>query len=153
MFRRSETEHALLLALHHIVADFWSIAVLLDELGQIYPAELAGDRPRAPRLAAGVRRLRAVAEIAVVDGPEGERHWSYWREQLAGALPVLEPADRPAPAAGPDVRGATRLVHLDAGLTPRLAALSAGATGRAFTSTLLAAFQALVSRATAVRTT
>jgi len=37
LFRRSAAEHAILLAVHHAVSDFWSVAVLLDELGKIYP--------------------------------------------------------------------------------------------------------------------
>ncbi len=42
VFRRSSSESVLLLAMHHIVSDFWSVAVLLDELRRVYPAEIAG---------------------------------------------------------------------------------------------------------------
>ncbi len=144
LFRCSEHEHTLLLALHHIVADFWSIAVLLDELGRLYPAELTGVEPRLPAISVTYADF-ARWQSQVVEGPEGERQWAYWRDQLAGPLPVLSmPLDRPRPPVQTS-RGAARLVHLDASLTPRLAALGQN-RGASLYTTLLAAFQILVAR-------
>ncbi len=144
LLRRSDSEHAMLLALHHVVADFWSIAVLLDELGRIYPAELAGDTPALLPLGVTYADFsRWQGEL--VAGPEGDRLWSYWRDQLAAPLPVLSlPTDRPRPPVQTS-RGATRLVHLDAALTPRLTALGRR-RGASLYVTMLAAFQALLSR-------
>jgi NRPS condensation-like uncharacterized protein len=45
LIRRSTREHILLLVVHHIVIDFWSLAVLLNELGVLYPAECSGVKP------------------------------------------------------------------------------------------------------------
>src|SRR4029077_2739875 len=47
LFKRSEREHILLIAVHHIVADFWSLAVLMEELGALYEAEQNGSAASA----------------------------------------------------------------------------------------------------------
>ena len=49
LFRRSPREHILLLVVHHIVADLWSLAVLARELGALYAAESRGEVPCSPR--------------------------------------------------------------------------------------------------------
>src|ERR1700688_4238241 len=49
VFKRAPQEHYLLLV-HHIVIDFWSLAIILNELGTLYPAEAAGRRPMLPPL-------------------------------------------------------------------------------------------------------
>ena len=102
VFKRSAQEHFLLLVVHHIVIDFWSLAMLLTELGTLYPAETAGRRPLLPPLDLQYADyVRWQAEMLA--GAEGERLWAYWQKQLAGQLPVLDlPTDRPRPA-DPDV--------------------------------------------------
>jgi hypothetical protein len=145
LFRRAPRENYLLLAVHHIVSDFWSVAVLLHELGQLVPAEQGG-------AAAALEPLElqytdyARWESAMLASAEGERLWSYWQAQLGGgALPVLElPADRPRPAV-PSHRGAARLLRLDPGLTRGLAALGE-AQGCSLFVTLLAALATLLAR-------
>ena len=83
--RARRTSDVLLLAVHHIVADFWSLAVLARELGALRGGE-AGERPAAsPRRR--LRRLRALAGASGSRAPQAERLWSYWRERLAGELP------------------------------------------------------------------
>ena len=144
LYRVSEAENALLLAVHHAVSDFWSVAVLLDELGRIYPALLAGRKadlsPPPPPFAEFVRREREL-----IAGPEGERHWTYWRDRLAGAPPALNlPTDRPRPAVQ-TARGAAALRRLDPALTARLEALGRR-QGASLYITLLAAFQVLMAR-------
>ena len=94
VFKRSAREHFLLLVIHHIVIDFWSLAILLNELGVLYPAEAAGRRGTLPapdsQYGDYVRW-----QLEMLAGPEGERLWQHWRKQLAGELPVLElPTDR-----------------------------------------------------------
>src|SRR5208282_2221230 len=139
---RSQHDPILMLAVHHIVSDFWSVAVLIDELGRLYPSLRSGrfaDLAPPTRQAADFARWQA-ARLA---GAEGERLWAYWRSKLAGPLPVLEfPTDRPRPAVQTD-RGATRSLHLDRVLTRRIVAL-AGERGSSLYVTLLAAFQILL---------
>ncbi len=98
VFRCAPEEHVLLLVVHHIVADFWSLAVLARELGSLYTAATSGGP--APALPALPLRYSDFVhwEAALLDGEEGERLWSYWRDCLAGEIPVLDlPTDRARP--------------------------------------------------------
>ena len=61
VFKRSAQEHYLLLVVHHIVIDFWSLAILLNELGTLYPAEAAGRRGDVTTARLAIRRLRSLA--------------------------------------------------------------------------------------------
>jgi len=144
VFRRAGGGDAVVLTIHHVVADFWSLALLVRELGALYAAETGGpaadlepvtltcgDHARWQR-----RRL---------DGPEGERLLEYWRRQLAGEPPILDlPTDRPRPQLQ-SFRGGVRRRRLDPELSARLEALAhdAGATPYML---LLAGFQTLLHR-------
>jgi natural product biosynthesis luciferase-like monooxygenase protein len=146
VFTRSLEEHVVLLAMHHTISDFWSLAVLMSELGDIYPAEKGGTgrmlEPLAFNYTDFVRR-----QSEMLESQEGERLWSYWRNQLVGELPVLDlPTDRPRPPVQSH-RGASHPFKLGAQLTHDLQHLgrSQGAT---LFMTLLAGFQALLHRYT-----
>jgi hypothetical protein len=143
LFTRSAREHILLLVVHHIVIDFWSLAILLDELSALYPAESAGVKaPLPPLTLQYTDYVRWQAEVLA--GPEGDRLWAYWREQLAGQLPVLQlRTDRPRPRI-PTYRGASHDFTMDAQLSSGLKAL-AKAHGATLYMVLLAAFQVLLS--------
>jgi amino acid adenylation domain-containing protein len=138
-------EFVLLLNLHHIVADGWSLGVLIRELGTLYAAFHAHQSPALPEL-----------PIQYADFAHWQRQWlqgevlasqlTYWRQQLA-ALPVLDlPRDRPRPAL-PTYRGATHPLALSSQLSASLVALSQQ-TGVTLFMTLLAAFQTLLYRYT-----
>ncbi|MEH2191207.1 MAG: amino acid adenylation domain-containing protein [Nostoc sp.] len=144
LFTRLTNEHILLLAVHHIVADFWSLTVLVDELGVIYQAQKAGKQHTLISLTFKYTDyVRAWAEA--IASPTGERLWAYWQKQLSGELPVLNlPTDRPRPPLQ-TYRGASQLFKLDADLTQKLKALS-NANSATFYMTLLAAFQVLLYR-------
>src|SRR6185295_20047770 len=90
-------EPVLWLAAHHLVADFWSLALLLRDLGAAYAAggrEVPGPAPGGVTYAEWARGQRERTA-----GPEGRAELAWWREALAGELPRLElPADRPRPA-------------------------------------------------------
>jgi amino acid adenylation domain-containing protein len=78
----------ILVSVHHIVADFWSLAVLIQELDTLYAAGEKDAHPTLPPLSLEyVDYVRWQAESLA--NVEGERLWSYWREQLSGELPVL----------------------------------------------------------------
>jgi amino acid adenylation domain-containing protein len=134
----------LLLAIHHLAADFWSLSILLQELGVFYRQE-AGGAPAAmapPPIAPGEAVRRQSRRLA---GPHGEELWSYWRQALAGELPPLDLAtDRPRPPVQ-TYAGGSRPLRLDAGLAGRVRRL-AGAGGATLHTTLLAVFQALLYR-------
>lgn len=146
LFRRTAREHILLLTVHHIAVDFWSLEILVDELRSLYAAEKRG-RPNT-LTPAGRQYTDFVAwQAELTAGPEGERLWLYWKEKLAGELPVLElPTDRPRPHLR-TFGGATHRFNLDAGLYARVKALAAGRGATPYVS-FLAAFQVLLGRMT-----
>ena len=154
LLRLAAPEHVLLLGMHHIVSDGWSMGVLVRELAALY-ARL----PRGPA-ARRCRRCRSSTPTS----PSGSARWlpgerssaqlAYWREQLAGAAAGARAAHRP-PAAG----GARppRRAHRDLAVPPELSARAARARPRARGPrpfmVLLAAFAGLLSAADAGRTT
>jgi amino acid adenylation domain-containing protein len=146
LVRRTGADPVLLLVFHHIIGDFWSVAVLLEELGRLYPAIRSGAEiglAPLPLQAADFARRQALR----LAGADGERLWAYWEKQLAGSLPALDfPTFRPRPAVRSD-RGASRSLLIDRDLTERLAALSR-AQGVSLYTTLLAALQVLLHRVT-----
>ena len=146
LFSRSAEEHILLLVVHHIVADFWSLAVLVHELGMLYPAEQTGTPFSLDSLALRYSDY-ARWQADMLAGPEGERLWAYWQQQLAGELSILDlPTDRPRPAVQ-TYRGASQALRLSPELTQGLKALSHAHRVTLYT-TLLAAFQVLLHRYT-----
>jgi amino acid adenylation domain-containing protein/FkbM family methyltransferase len=140
---------ALVLAVHHIVADFWSLGVLLRELGTLYGRELDRQNP-TPALLSPTSAGLAYEELprreaALLAGPEGERLGELWRQALAGfPLTLSLPTDRPRPSLQ-TFRGAARPLHLPA---PAVAALRRLARRRGATlyMALLAAFQVVLHR-------
>ncbi|RMF27868.1 MAG: non-ribosomal peptide synthetase, partial [Chloroflexi bacterium] len=146
LFTRAPDDHILLLAMHHIVTDMWSLALMMYEMDLLYQAERSG-RPASlkPLRAQYADHVRRQAEM--LSGPEGERLWAFWRDALAGELPALDlPTDRPRPPTLSG-RGSLRSLRLGADLTQALKAL-ARAHGTTLYTTLLAAFQVLLHRYT-----
>ena len=146
LFTASPRGDILLVAMHHIVTDLWSLAVLMYELGVVYSAERAGvPAPLKPLRAEYTDYIRWQEEMLA--SPEGERLRSYWQEQLSGELPELNLlTDRPRPAIQ-TYRGGARSFRLNADLTQGLESLSA-ANETALHVTLLAAFQVFLQRYT-----
>jgi amino acid adenylation domain-containing protein len=143
---RSVHDHVLLLVVHHIVADFWSLAVLVDEMGACYAAEQAG-APFTPDPLPAHYADYVRWQIDSLTGSEGTRLWSYWRQRLAGDLPALDlPTDRPRPPIQ-TYRGAAQALRLDGALTQKLKEFSRD-HGVTLYMALLAAFQALLHRYT-----
>ncbi|HET7460922.1 MAG TPA: amino acid adenylation domain-containing protein, partial [Longimicrobium sp.] len=144
LVRLADDDHALLITMHHIVSDGWSMGVFARELGALYAAFRAGRAdPLAPLpvqyadYAAWQRRW--------VDGDVVEEQAEYWRATLAGAPELLElPADRPRPPRQ-DFAGAVVGVELDEELTGGLKALGAR-HGTTLFMTLLAGWAAVLGR-------
>jgi amino acid adenylation domain-containing protein len=142
LLHRAPDEHVLVLAVHHIAIDFWSIDVMLNELQLLYAAEHGAD-PLPPCTQRYVDHTDR--QIKMLEGDEGDRLWRYWQQQLTGDVPITRlPVDRPRPAAQ-TYRGAVHHFTLDRGLTARLKEVgrSVGATPY---MTLLAAYAALLHR-------
>src|SRR6185437_10221197 len=98
LIRLGEGEHIVMLTLHHIVSDGWSMGVLVQEVAALYSAYVQQQASPLPELA-----------VQYADYAHWQRQWlqeavlgrqlDYWRNQLAGAPTLLAlPTDRPRPA-------------------------------------------------------
>jgi amino acid adenylation domain-containing protein/non-ribosomal peptide synthase protein (TIGR01720 family)/FkbM family methyltransferase len=142
---RLEAErHLALLSVHHIVADGWSMGVLVRELGESYAALLEGRAPALPELPIQYADF-AAWQRGWLRGEALEAQLAWWRQRLEGAPGLLHlPADRPR-SAFQGFRGAAAPVQLDPGLSQRLAALGRS-RGTTLFMVLIAGFQSLLSR-------
>ncbi|MBN8226734.1 amino acid adenylation domain-containing protein [Corallococcus macrosporus] len=143
---RSAEDHALLIAMHHIVTDFWSLAVMAEELDALYPALKLGKRPS---LAQPARTYADYArwQAEMLTGARGQALEKYWREQLSGTVPVLDlPTDHPRPPAQ-TFNGRVHTTRLDATVASAVKTLARdhGATPNMVLQT---AFQVLLHRYT-----
>ena len=146
LVRLGEDEHVLLVVLHHIASDGWSMGVFWRELGLLYAAAAEGRPADLPDLPIQYADY-AVWQRQGLQGDVLAAQLAYWRRQLAEAPPGLElPTDRPRPAVQ-TFRGAHRTHTLPPPLHAALEALSRAA-GVTLFMTLLAAFQTLLARYT-----
>ena len=146
LFSRADDEHVLLVVAHHIVIDFWSLAILMRELGELY--RVAANSATATLVPHTSNYFDYVRwEQQLLAGEAGERLAAFWQKQLAGELPVLNlHTDRARPAVQ-TFRGASEPFRLDSQLTARLKALSQANDATLF-NTLLTAFKVLLYRYT-----
>ncbi|HYL98720.1 MAG TPA: condensation domain-containing protein, partial [Blastocatellia bacterium] len=136
--------HALLLTLHHIVSDGWSVGVLNRELGIIYGDFRRGAVDSLPDLSIQYADF-AAWQRRWLSGPTLERQLAYWKEQLAGSPALLSlPTDRPRPPVQ-SYSAERETFDLDAELSARLKAVADQARATTF-MTLLSAFAVLLSR-------
>ncbi len=144
LFRFGDTDHVLLLVLHHIAADGWSLGILARELSVLYGTYATGQPHPLPDLPIQYADY-AVWQRQQLTGPALEAGLAYWRDRLAGAPALLElPTDRPRPAAQ-TFEGATETVTLPSPLLEQLKAQSRR-EGVTLFMTLLAAFKTLLYR-------
>jgi natural product biosynthesis luciferase-like monooxygenase protein len=146
LYRLSETERALMLVMHHIASDGWSMAVLYRELGACYEAFANGRNPELPELPIQYADY-AEWQREYLQGEVLEKLVAYWRKQMAGSPALLElPTDHPRPPLQSH-RGACESITLPADLVARLR--KAGAQHRVtFFMTLLAGFKIVLHRYT-----
>ncbi|MBV9774839.1 MAG: amino acid adenylation domain-containing protein, partial [Gemmatimonadetes bacterium] len=144
LLRLDEEEHVLLVGMHHVVSDGWSLRVLLAEIAALYAAYREGRESPLRELPVQYADY-AVWQRAQLRGEVLNRQLAYWRERLAGAPELLElPTDRPRPAT-PSFRGDTVPVEVPAGALEQLRALGR-AEGSTLYMVLLGAFQALLAK-------
>jgi amino acid adenylation domain-containing protein len=140
----SPQEHILLLVMHHIASDGWSAGILSEQLTTLYKTFLEGLPNPLPALPLQYADY-SVWQRQWLTGTVLDKQLNYWKEQLAGATPVLElPTDRPRPPVL-SYRGATHSFFLPKSLSTALSALSRK-EGATLFMTLLAAFQTLLYR-------
>jgi amino acid adenylation domain-containing protein len=139
-------EHAVLLAMHHITSDGWSLGVLLHELASLYTARVTGQPASLAPLPLQYADY-AAWQRQCLQGDVLQQELAFWTARLAGAPGVLElPTDHPRPAVQ-RFQGARHGFHLPAALVGALKALGQG-EGATLYMVLLAAFQALLHRYT-----
>jgi len=137
LYTSGPSDHVLLLSVHHLVSDFWSLSVLVDDLLALYGAELTDAPAQLPELPA--RQAAA--------GRDVDRRLEYWRKTMAGAPTALElPTDYPRPRLQ-SFRGAAHDFRIDPQTLGRLDALARQAGVTRFVA-LLAGFAALLARYT-----
>jgi len=144
LLKLGEESHNLLVTMHHIVSDGWSIGIFIREVAALYEAFSKGAPSPLPDLS-----------IQYADFAHWQRQWltgevletqlNYWKQQLAGVAPLLSlPTDRPRPAVQ-TFRGGTKHFKLNSDLTNKLLTLSQQ-SGVTLFMTLLTAFVALLCR-------
>lgn len=141
--RLGEDDHAVLITMHHIIADGWSLGLLASELTGTYAALASGTtapgevRLQYPAFAAAQRAAAASAEM--------QRQMDYWRSAMAGAPPTLElPTDTPRPATQ-SYRGGTVRGQIPAALAGALREVARQESATPF-MVLLTAFKVLLAR-------
>jgi amino acid adenylation domain-containing protein len=144
LIRLADDDHVLLVTMHHIVSDGWSMGVLVNEFSALYAAFSQGRPDSLPALPIQYADY-AVWQRRWITGEVLQRQLDFWRDHLWGAPALLElPTDRPRPAVQ-DYAGASFGFELDAELTVNLKALSQR-HGTTLFMTLLAAWAALLAR-------
>src|SRR5262249_45906121 len=145
LFRIGSQDHVLLVVMHHIVSDGWSLGVMLREFNALYDSFSRGTASPLPPL-----------PVQYADYSEWQREWlqgellerqlDYWRKQLAGHETLNLPTDRPYPAR-PTLAGAMERARLPEPLLSKLKGLS-DQQGVTLFMTLLAGFEILLYRYT-----
>ncbi|HEY0171186.1 MAG TPA: amino acid adenylation domain-containing protein, partial [Pyrinomonadaceae bacterium] len=146
LLRLGAREHVLLLVMHHIVSDGWSLGVLSRELTELYAAFKRGAESGLEELPVQYADY-AVWQREYLAGDVLEEQLRYWRTQLGGELTALElPADRTRPPVR-SWRGAEELLEVDTAHAESLRALGRE-SGATLFMVLLAAFDVLLYRYT-----
>jgi amino acid adenylation domain-containing protein len=146
LVRLRDREHVLLLAMHHIISDAWSMGVLIGEVGRLYESYATGREVALPALPIQYADF-AAWQRQWLQGDVLEEQFAYWRQKLGGSLPVLElPTDRPRPAVQ-TYNGSSLSFSLSRAVSRSLKSLCK-AEGVTLFMTLLAAFKVLLYRYT-----
>ena len=146
LYTRAQADHVLLLTVHHIAADGWSLILLTEELFKLYYEANGGPAANLARPELQYADY-VVWQEQTLAGDEGDRLWSYWREKLAAPRSQIDlPADYTRPAVH-SFQGASLPLRLGPELTSRVKDLALRESTTPFV-VLLAAFQAFLFRLT-----
>ncbi|RAJ29155.1 non-ribosomal peptide synthetase [Pedobacter cryoconitis] len=121
LIRISDQEHVLVIILHHIAADGWSLSILIKELIALYQMSTAGLAASLPPMAL------QYGDYSIWQRAQEESHWgrriAYWKDRLVGTSPLELPIDYPRPAIQ-STRGAMAVFPLGAKLSAGLQSLA-----------------------------
>jgi amino acid adenylation domain-containing protein len=139
----SENEHVLILVMHHIASDGWSVSLFIKEFVELYSASNEGRQPVLPDLPVQYSDY-AIWQREYLEGALLSGKMVYWREKLKGLASIDIPTDHPRPIQSENT-GSTFNAVVDLEISSRLKALSQK-EGATLFMTLLAAFKLALSR-------
>lgn len=146
LFTRTNGADVLLLVLHHIAIDFWSLDLIIQDLAILYSMETPNALSSLSRTAGSYADF-VRWQKALLDSQQGERLWNYWRKQLDGDLPFMNLyTDRPRPLVQ-TYEGESQRLELNEDLSRRLKQIANDQGATIFTA-VLGAFKVLLQRYT-----
>jgi NRPS condensation-like uncharacterized protein len=143
LLQLGEEDHLLLLVMHHVVCDEWSVEIMVAEFAALYDARCEGRPSPLPGLEMQYADY-AKWQRDCLQGPVLERHLDFWKKQLEGVKPVPLPFDHARPEV-PARQGATTRCDVPPELSREIRAL-ARSQGVSVYMLLLAALQALLKK-------
>ena len=144
LYQLNQNSYILLLNMHHIISDGWSIGILLQELSTLYGAYLAGNKSPLPDLQIQYADY-AIWQKEKFTSEIREKQLNYWKEQLADIPPLLElPTDKPRPPIQ-SFRGGIWEFSINSNLSQKIRTLTQQSDATLF-MTMLAAFVILLYR-------
>ena len=144
LVRLDDEDHQLLVTLHHIIADGWSLNILIDEFSRLYAAATQGQTLELPPLALQYADYGSWQRQWLVEG-EGQRQLAYWQAQLGDEHPALSLATDHPRAAQHSHSASRHSVRLNATLSEAIRQAAQAHDSTPF-MLLLAAFQSLLYR-------
>ncbi|MFV3405990.1 non-ribosomal peptide synthetase [Pseudomonas sp. NY15463] len=144
LVRLDDEEHQLWVTLHHIIADGWSLNILLDEFARLYAAP--GQVVQLPELPLGYADHGQWQRQWLADG-QSARQLAYWKDKLGDTLPVLDLCTDQPRASQQHTRAARHHVRVPSALSTALNGLARDQQATLF-MVLLAGWQALLHRYT-----
>ncbi|WP_139141119.1 non-ribosomal peptide synthetase, partial [Streptomyces qinglanensis] len=143
LIQLADDDYQLLVTMHHIVSDGWSVGIVTEELRELYAAALEGRQPALPAVPVQYADFAQWQGEVLTEERVGN-HLDFWRDKLAGLEPQAMPTDWPRPHT-PSRTGASRDFSVPADLVFGLRTL-ASEHGASLYMVVLAAFQVLLSR-------
>ena len=149
IIQQSPEQNVMLLIVHHIISDYWSLALLLREFPQFY-SEASSGRAFDPDVSRSEYADYVEQQAMMLAGAEGRRHREYWEQELAGPLECLDlNTDYPRPPQQ-SFHGASISFTVNRRLAQKLAHL-ARSTNTTLYALLASAFKVLLWRYTGQR--
>ncbi len=140
-----QQNHTLVIVMHHIAADGWSVSLLIDEISALYMAYQEGVPATLSPLPFQYADF-ALWQRKQLEGSLLDKGIHYWKQKLKDLSPLELPADYPSPAVQ-SIKGGVRTFSIQKDLADRIAAL-AQKQGATLFMTLLAAFKLLLFKKT-----
>ncbi|UOA09649.1 non-ribosomal peptide synthetase [Methylobacter sp. S3L5C] len=144
LFSCADDDHVLVFCAHHIVVDFRSLLILLEEIKALYQGLVAGHDPELPKVVANYGDYVAW-QSAYLMGDQAGQDWQYWRDQLSGDLPKLALLTGRETLASPSCRGRAETLNIAPDILQKLKRLAAEQHTTLYTL-LLTVFKILLYR-------